>query len=165
MDNHFENKGGEQNIAQGKNPIGKQVNNYGIPPELFAQYVSELGVTDSALASFFRILEEQQVARGELDARLREIAMRHVELLQRFEAVQSDDPEVQYLKEQAGDAIENGAYDQADMLLAQAKERDRTAVARLKESLAEQQAALEKRQISEAASCINQARLRGQGNQ
>jgi len=28
MDNHFENKDGEQNIAQGENPIAKQVNNY-----------------------------------------------------------------------------------------------------------------------------------------
>ncbi|MCI5133308.1 MAG: hypothetical protein D3904_17790, partial [Candidatus Electrothrix sp. EH2] len=159
MDNHFENKGGEQNVAQGKNPIAKQVNNYGVPPEVFANYVEELGVTKSALTSFFKILEEQQVARGDLDAKLREIAMRHVELLQRFETVTSDDPEVQALKKEAGDAIKSGAYDQADMLLAQAKERDRAAVARLKESLAEQQAALEKRQLSEAASCVEQAKL------
>jgi len=159
MDNHFENKGGEQNIAQGPNAIGKQENHYGVPPEVFANYVEELGVTKSALTSFFKILEEQQVARGDLDAKLREIAMRHVELLQRFETVTSDDPEVQALKKEAGDAIKSGAYDQADMLLAQAKERDRAAVARLKESLAEQQAALEKRQLSEAASCVEQAKL------
>lgn len=173
---------GEQNNAQGDNPVGKQINNYGpvtstsgnqspaihgpnatvnynnVSPEVLAD-VRKLAVTESALASFFRILEEQQVARGDLDAKLREIAMRHVELLQRFKAVQSDDPEVQYLKEQAEDAIKTGAYDQADMLLAQAKERDRAAVARLKESLAEQQAALEKRQLSEAASCVEQAKL------
>ncbi len=159
MDNHFENKGGEQNIAQGKNPIGKQVNNYGVPPELFAQYVNELGVTDSALASFFKILEEQQVARGDLDSKLREIGFRYKELILRFESVQSDDPEVCSLKEQAKDAIEDGRFAKAEDLLAQARERDREAVARMKESITEQQVALKKRQLSEAASCVEQAKL------
>ncbi|CAK8723501.1 MAG: Tetratricopeptide repeat-containing protein [Candidatus Electronema aureum] len=159
MDNQFHSNGGEQNIAQGDHAIGKQVNNYGIQPEVFAQYVRELGVTDSALASFFKILEEQQVSRGDLDSKLREIAFRYKELLLRFEAVTSDDPQVKALKEQAKQAIENGEYDQADALLNQAKERDRAAVAKLKASLAEQQAALEKRQLSEAQSCVEQADL------
>ncbi len=131
----------------------------GIPPELFAQYVRDLGVTDSALASFFKILEEQQIPRGDLDSKLREIAFRYKELLLRFEAVTSDDPQVQALKKQARQAIENGDYDRADALLNQAKERDRAAVATLKASLAEQQAALEKRQLSEAQSCVSQAKL------
>ncbi|MGX9726119.1 MAG: tetratricopeptide repeat protein [Candidatus Electronema sp. VV] len=159
MDNQFNSGGGEQNIAQGQNAIGKQVNNYGIPPELFAQYVRDLGVTDSALESFFKILEEQQIPRGDLDSKLREIAFRYKELLLRFEAVTSDDPQVQALKEQAKQAIEDGDYDRADALLNQAKERDRAAVATLKASLAEQQAALEKRQLSEAQSCVDQAKL------
>ncbi len=159
MGDNFDCGGGEQNIAQGDHAIGKQVNNYGIPPELFAQYVAELGVTDSALASFFKILEQAQVAPNDLDSKLREIAFRHKELLLRFEAVKSDDPQVRALKEQAGQAIENGDYDRADALLNQAKERDRAAVATLKASIAEQQAALEKRQLSEAASCANQAEL------
>lgn len=133
--------------------------NYGVPPELFAKYVSELGVTDSALDSFFKILEEQQVARGDLDSKLREIAFRYKELLQRFEAVTSDDPQVKALKEQAKQAIENGEYDRADALLNQAKERDRAAAAKLKEGIAEQQDALEKRQLSEAQSCVKQADL------
>ncbi|MCW5198442.1 hypothetical protein VU07_01600 [Desulfobulbus sp. F4] len=42
----------------GDHVISKQVNNYGLPPEVFEQYVSELGLTDSALACFFKILEE-----------------------------------------------------------------------------------------------------------
>ena len=158
-DNHFENKDGEQNIGQGPNAIGKQVNNYGVPPELFAQYVSELGVTDLALASFFKILEEQQVARGDLDSKLREVAFRYKELLQRFESVQSDDPEVRSLKVEAKNAIEDGRFAEAEALLAQARERDQKAVARIKESILEQQAALEKRQLSEAASCVEQAQL------
>ena len=61
MDNHFDSKGGEQNTGIGKGSIGQQ-NNYGpIPPALFAEYAGKLAVTDSALASFFKILEEQQV--------------------------------------------------------------------------------------------------------
>lgn len=159
VSNKFNCNGGEQNIAQGDHAIGKQINNYGVSPELFAQYVSELGVTDSALASFFKILEEQQVARGDLDSKLREIAFRHKELLLRFEAVQSDDPEVRSLKVQAKDAIEDGRFAEAENLLAQARERDREAVSRMKASIAEQQAALEKRQLSEAASCAEQADL------
>ena len=178
----FTCKGGEQNIAQGDHPVGKQINRHGsvlstsekqspaiqgrdvtlnynnVSPEVLAD-VRKLAVTESALANFFRILEEQQVARGELDAKLREIAMRHVELLQRFESVTSDDPEVKALKKEAGQAIKNGEYDRAEDLLNQAKERDRDAIARMKASIAEQQAALEKRQLSEAASCVEQAKL------
>ncbi len=159
MDNHFENKDGEQNIAQGDHAIGKQINIDGVPPEIFAKYVEELGVTDSALASFFKILEEQQVARGDLDSKLREIGFRYKELILRFESVQSDDPEVRRLKGQVKDAIEDGRFAEAEDLLAQARERDREAVSRMKAAIAEQQATLEKRQLSEAESCIEQAKL------
>jgi len=158
-DSKFTCNGGEQNSAQGGNSIGKQVNNYNnVSPDVLAD-VRKLAVTDSALVSFFKILEDQQVPHGDLDSKLREIAFRHKELLQHFESVTSDDPQVQALKEQAGQAIENGDYDRADDLLNQAKERDRAAVATLKASLAEQQAALEKRQLSEAESCVGQAMM------
>ncbi|CAK8721319.1 hypothetical protein GMJAKD_10520 [Candidatus Electrothrix aarhusensis] len=159
MDNHFESKGGEQNIAQGENPIAKQVNNYGVPPETLISYAEEFGVTKSALASFFRILEQEQVPAWELDSKLREIAMRHKELLERFNTISSDAPEVRNLKAQAKDAIEDGRFAEAEDLLAQARERDRLAVARMKENIAEQQTAVEKRQLSEAESCAEQAQL------
>ncbi|XCN72921.1 MAG: tetratricopeptide repeat protein [Candidatus Electrothrix aestuarii] len=159
MDNHFESKGGEQNIAQGENPIGKQVNNYGVPPETLISYAEEFGVTKSALTSFFKILEQEQVPAWELDSKLREIAMRHKELLERFNTISSDDPEVRNLKAQAKDAIEDGRFSEAEDLLAQARERDREAIARMKAAIEEQQAALEKRQLSEAESCVDQAKL------
>ena len=114
MDNRFENKGdGDQNIGQGDHAIGKQVNNYGISPEVFAQYAGDLAVTDAALNSFFRILEEQQVPRSELDSKLREIAATHKELLARLETVKSHDPEVVRLKKEARQAIKAGDYAEA----------------------------------------------------
>jgi tetratricopeptide (TPR) repeat protein len=159
MDNHFENKDGEQNIGQGPNAIGKQVNNYNVQPEVFAKYAEELGVTKAALTSFFKILEQEKVPLGDLDSKLREIAFQHKELLLRFESVQSDDSEVRNLKVEAKNAIENGRFAEAEDWLVQARERDRQAVARMKDAIAEQQAALEKRQLSEAASCKDQAIL------
>jgi len=159
MDNHFENKDGDQNIAQGKNPIAKQINNYGVPPETLISYAEEFGVTKSALTSFFKILEQEQVPSWELDSKLREIAERYRELLRRFQTISSDDPEVRNLKAQAKGAIEDGRFAEAEELLAQARERDREAVARMKAVIAEQQAALEKRQLSEAESCRDQAIL------
>ncbi len=159
MDNHFENKDGEQNNALGDHAIGKQENHYGVPPEVFAQYVRDLGVTDSALTNFFKILKQEKVPLGDLDSKLREIAFQHKELLLRFESVQSDDPEVRSLKVEAKNAIENGRFVEAEDFLTQARERDRLAVARMKDAIAEQQAALEKRQLSEAASCVEQSKL------
>ncbi|MCW5206096.1 tetratricopeptide repeat protein, partial [Desulfobulbus sp. F5] len=117
MTNHFESNGREQNIGQGDHAIGKQVNNYGIPPEVFAEYAGKLAVTDSALASFFKILEEQQVPHSDLDSKLREIATQHKELLARWNSVQSEDPQVVRLKEEARQAIEAGDYAKAEELL------------------------------------------------
>ncbi|CAK8714917.1 hypothetical protein KKHLCK_03980 [Candidatus Electrothrix laxa] len=119
----------------------------------------ECGIKDSAFISFFNILEQEQVPSWELDSKLREIAERYRELLRRFQTISSDDPEVQVLKEQARDAIEDGRFAEAEVLLAQARKHDRQAIARIKASIVEQQAALEKRQFSEAASCAEQAQL------
>ncbi len=148
------------------NTQGNVTITYGVPFEKYEQVRDECerlkveyGIKDAAFVSFFKILEQGSIPCAEWGAKLPEIAFRHKELLLRFEAVQSDDPQVRALKEQAGQAIENGDYDRADALLNQAKERDRAAVATLKASLAEQQAALEMRQLSEAASCFDQAML------
>jgi hypothetical protein len=48
-------------------------------PDVLAD-VRKLAVTDAALASFFKILKQEQVPRGDLDSKLREIAFRHKEL-------------------------------------------------------------------------------------
>jgi len=52
-----------------------------IPPELLDRYdmLSRVfGVTDTAITTFFRILGENKVAPQDLDAKLRDIAGRHV---------------------------------------------------------------------------------------
>ena len=152
--------------APAVNAQGDVTITYGVPFEKYEQVRDECerlkikdSISDAAIASFLRILNQENIPCAEWGAKLPEIAFRYKELLLRFEAVTSDDPQVQALKEQAKQAIENGDYDRADALLNQAKERDRAAVATLKASLAEQQAALEKRQLSEAQSCVEQAEL------
>ncbi len=151
-DNTFHNKDGEQNVAQGERPIGKQVNNYGISPEVFAEYAGKLAVTDSALRSFFTILEEQQVSLNDLDSKLREIAGQYKELLLRIETVQSEDPQVVKLKLEAKQAIEAGDYAKAEELLNQAEARDVEAIEQL-------EASAKQRRISAATSCADNARL------
>ncbi len=102
MTNHFTSKGGEQNIAQGENAIGKQENtaqpvsgdgnifsgtgnvtvNQGVPPELLAQYAEELGETKQLVKSFLSTLREREVPRDQWDKTLREIAVTHKKMLQ-----------------------------------------------------------------------------------
>lgn len=85
MDNKFESNGGEQNIAQGSQAIGRQINTYGIPPEVFAEYAGKLSVTEAALSSFFNILGENHVPLHDIDKKLREIATNHKELLRKLQ--------------------------------------------------------------------------------
>jgi tetratricopeptide (TPR) repeat protein len=106
MGDTFDSKSGGQNVGQGDHAIGKQNNNYGITPALFAEYAGKLSVTDAALASFFKILEEQQVLLHDLDSKLREIAAQHKELLARVGGNQA-----------AKQAIEAGDYAKAEELL------------------------------------------------
>jgi TolA-binding protein len=125
MTNHFDSKGGKQvNVTQtvrGDSNIvsgtGNVTVSYGIPPAFFAEYAGKLAVTDSALASFFKILEEQQVPLGDLDAKLREIAKQYKELLHRLDPVQYEDPQVKRLKQAAHQAIEQGRFADAASLL------------------------------------------------
>jgi hypothetical protein len=151
--NTYTNSGnGELNSAQGDHAIGKQVNNYGISPEVFAEYAGKLAVTDSALSSFFIIMEEQQVPRGDLDNKLREIAAQYKELLLRMETVQSEDPQVVKLKQEAKQVIEVGDYAKAEELLNQAEARDMEAIEQL-------EASAKQRRISAATSCADNASL------
>lgn len=91
-----------------------------IPPDLLDHYdmlSRSFGVTDSALANFFRILGETKVATGDLDSKLREIAGRHVTLLLQAETSTNDDPQIAAIKTQAVAAIGAGDYDRAEELL------------------------------------------------
>ena len=112
----------------------------------------ELGVTEAAVANFFRILGTQRVPLEELDATLREIANRHKTLLAALAAFRSDDPAVLAKKEEAAEAVARGAYDRAQELLRAAEQLDIAA--------AEQaQAVAEERLLSAAESRAGRAQV------
>jgi tetratricopeptide (TPR) repeat protein len=93
----------------------------------------QLGVQRTAVQNFLEILGERSVEPDELDARLREIAQRHLQLLTDLRTFRSEDPEVVRLKEQAAQAIEDGDYDRAEALLVEAEEADLRAARRAQE--------------------------------
>src|SRR5262249_24616018 len=76
------------------------------------------------LTTFFRILGERKVATEDLDARLREVAARHVTLLKQAEASADDDPQVAAIKKEAVAAIGAGDYARAGDLLQRAFDAD-----------------------------------------
>src|SRR5262249_675999 len=106
-------------------------------PELLDRFETvsrTFGVTDTALATFFRILREQKVATEDLDAKLREIAARHLTLLNQAEASADDDPQVAAIKQQAVAAIGAGDYARAESLLRRAFDADLAEARRAQEA-------------------------------
>src|SRR5215831_19787834 len=98
-----------------------------VPPELLDRFETvsrAFGVTDTALATFFRILGERKVATEDLDAKLREVAARHLTLLKQAEASADDDPQVAPIKKEAVAAIGAGDYARAEGLLRRAFDAD-----------------------------------------
>ncbi|MEK6735096.1 MAG: tetratricopeptide repeat protein, partial [Pseudomonadota bacterium] len=87
----------------------------------------QLGITETALKNFFKILEHQNVPAAELDNALRKLAARHKELEERVKQLDSEDPEVIALQKQAREAIINAQYEQAEDLLDKAIELDNSA--------------------------------------
>ncbi|CAN5906225.1 hypothetical protein BH20PSE1_BH20PSE1_14300 [soil metagenome] len=124
-----------------------------IPPEDFQRVSGELGVTQAALASFFKILEKQKVAPEDLDSTLREFAKRYRQLEEDLKRFTSEDPEVAALREQAREALEAGDFDRAEQLLNEASSKDLTAAER-QESMAKQ------RRLSAAQSKANNGDLK-----
>lgn len=68
------------------------------------------------------ILAEKDNSVEQIDAPIRELAKRHMELTDRLRAHSSSTPEVQHLRAQAAAAIEHGDYDGADAFLSKASE-------------------------------------------
>src|SRR2546430_909854 len=108
----------------------------GISEERHERLAAELGVTRSALASFFNILEQQQVPPEDLDHTLRQIAASYKELRARLQSFTSDDPAVLALKQQARDAVEAGEFARAEALLNEASAKDLEAAQQLQETAA-----------------------------
>ena len=114
-------------------------NKYGIPLEEFRALSKELDITESALKSFFKILEQKQVPSEDLDSTLREIAKRYKDLLKTVEHLQPEDPRVAELIEQAQEALKQCDVDKcqfakAEMLFNEAGDLDIEAAKKLQES-------------------------------
>jgi tetratricopeptide (TPR) repeat protein len=123
--------------AELKDIIDSVLSRRAIPSELLDRYemVSRaFGVTDTALAAFFRILGENKVATEDLDAKLREIAARHLTLLKQAEASPEDDPQIAAVKKQAVAAIGLGDYGRAEGLLQRAFDADLAAARRAQDA-------------------------------
>lgn len=75
---------GSGNIVAGRDATlnNYYVNNYyGISEERFDELKDQLSITELALRNFFKMLEEKQVPRDDLDSKLREIAVTHKKML------------------------------------------------------------------------------------
>jgi tetratricopeptide (TPR) repeat protein len=105
----------------------------GISEERHERLAAELGVTRSALTSFFKILEQQQVPPEDLDSTLRRIATSYQELQAKLQRLTSDDPVVTALKQQARDAVEAGEFAHAEALLNAASDKDLEVAQQLQE--------------------------------
>src|SRR5262249_55576656 len=126
-----------------------------VPPELLDRYEGisrQFGVTDAAVTAFFRILGEKKVAIEDLDAKLREIAAKHLTLLKETEAQTGDDPQVVALKKQAVAEIDQGNYARAEALLRQAADVDLVAIRKAEDVARKAQDAANQRRLSAAKS-------------
>jgi len=95
----------------------------GISSSEFRALSKELDVTEAALKSFFKILEQKQVPPKDLDSTLREIAKRYKELLVKVDTLKSNDKAVQSLVAKAKQVLESGDFDTAEDLFNQASDR------------------------------------------
>jgi tetratricopeptide (TPR) repeat protein len=110
-----------------------------------------LNVTTEAVVTFLRILGENEVPLEKLPETLGVIAQRHVEMLDRLEALAPEDAEINAKVEAARAAIEEGNYDRADRLLGEAEDAERAAIGMAEELAREAQAAVDRRRLNAAA--------------
>ena len=122
-------------------------NTQGISEDRFQKLAEELGVTKTALNSFFKIIEQRAVPPEDLDSTLRTIAERYKALDEKLKTFTSDDPIVQALKEQARQALEAGKFDRAEQLLNKASEKDFQAIQQIQRSTEELETIIEKNKV------------------
>ena len=148
--------------AQLKEMIEDALARHPIPPEWQDRYdmlSRALGVTDTALANFFRILGENKVPTEDLDAKLREVATRHLTLLKQAEASTDDDPQVAAIKKEAVAAIGAGDYGRAEGLLQRAFNADLAAASRAQDAVSRAQETANKRFLTAAKTRADIAEL------
>ncbi|MCI5128576.1 MAG: tetratricopeptide repeat protein, partial [Candidatus Electrothrix sp. AUS3] len=127
--------------------------------ELFALCAEKLHITERAAAGFFTVLKKQGVHSDDLVVRLQEMAIHHKEILERFEGFKCYFPEVEELREKAGQAIAVGEFYHAEQHLQQARKNAQAVISDLKEHNTQPVAVLKEWQISETEICTNLAML------
>jgi alanyl-tRNA synthetase len=105
----------------------------GIDPAVHQKLAKQLGVTEAALKSFFKILEQKEVPPEDLDSTLRTIAERYKDLQKKLEEVSGEDAAVAELKRQAKEALEAGDFERAEKLLNEASKKDLEAARAMQE--------------------------------
>ncbi len=126
-----------------------------------ARLSQEIGVRKPAIENFLRILGEAQVPIEALNAKLGEVAQRHLDILERWSVLEEeDDPEVHMRTDTAKAAINAGDYDRADELLAEAEELDLAAARQAQELEAQARAAANRRFLAAAAKRAKRGELR-----
>jgi PDZ domain/Tetratricopeptide repeat len=116
-----------------------------------AGLAQKLGVTESVVQNFLRILGEKQVQPERLLENLADIAERHINMVQRLAILQPQDPATQRLVQDACSAIKGGDYDRADRLLKQAETAELAAVGMAEELASQAQEAADQRRLNAAA--------------
>ena len=93
----------------------------GVDPKIHQALAAELGVTNTALDSFFGIIKQQKVPLAELDHTLRTIATSFKQLQEQLQRFTSEDAAVQALRQRAQQAVKDGVLPEAETLLRQAQ--------------------------------------------
>ncbi len=113
---------------------------------------TEIGVRKPAVENFLRILGETRVPIEDLSSKLAEIAQRHLDMLDRWSVLEEeDDPAIRQRTDAARAAIDDGDYDRADALLAEAEEMDLAAARQARELEVQAKQAADRRFLSAAA--------------
>lgn len=111
----------------------KTMKKYRVSSEDFQKIKEQLNVTDSALISFFKILEEEKVSFENLDTTLQTIATHYTKLQQQLSSSMFDTEEVKVLKGKAKKALDKGDWDLAEKLLAESSAKGISCARQLKD--------------------------------
>ena len=108
--------------ATGRGTVIVQTGDGTIVYEANKEAVEKVGVAESSLASFFAILQVEDVPIADWETKLTEIGKSFRELKAKLAEIQTSDKEIIALKEQADEAIDLGQFEQARKLLDQVEQ-------------------------------------------
>ncbi|MEM9628279.1 MAG: tetratricopeptide repeat protein [Pseudomonadota bacterium] len=117
-------------------------------------FSEELGVFRAAVETMLTTLKVREVPPEHLETKLKEIAERHLDLTAKLHELSrsNEEPEVAEKREQAAEVIEQGDYEQAEALLAEAVTIDR-------DRIDQQQDAIDRSKLSIAVTIAQQGEL------